>query len=238
MTFIMKHSIFTLLFLLFTSLVFSQENSMINLGVGSPFFGDTNDQIYNHKFSFPRADYFIELPALFFLNKPKDLFVTPGLRYFNFNEEISSGGGGGQSTEKVNRTALSLYSKFLINFGLGKQKSTIYYFGFISGVYLKTKTTGEISWRLVQEELDYYGHREINESGKRFFSKSYSGFIFGVKSRQKKKRFLNPGLEASYFPNFAGINTKINNYETPVTSGMANLSLTLGFGTKKSSSKN
>ena len=85
--------------IIFSSLhVFSQEHSIIDIGVGYPIFFQRNfdeNSGGTHYIGHERLNAFVELPELIRFKKNPDFSVYPGAGYFLFNEFESGGGHGG-----------------------------------------------------------------------------------------------------------------------------------------------
>ncbi len=230
----MKRTVLLFAFIFAFTFSKSQNHSIFNIGVGMPFFFQSNFNETSggsHSISSKRINAFIEKSGLFSFTETKNLYITPGAGYFLFNENGSGGGLGGGYSESLKHQAFSIYGKFLYEPGFNSDNNFNLYLGFLTGVYLYTETTGERSWWIMQQLQNRSGTSEVNESGESFFNSIYMGFLIGFNPLGKKSSsFINPLIEFSFFPNYAIIyDDNISEDEQKLSKNMAMISVAFGF---------
>lgn len=238
----MKKSIIITFFTLFTLCVCSQEKSNFTIGGGIPFlfakfnYSYSAGEVYfgNKKFNF-----FIEKPRAIQFKNNEQVWLTPGVSLLTLNEIEGSGALGGQSGKKYKRTAISVYTKFLINPVFLQTKVVSGNIGVVTGVYLYTKAKGKSEWHINYTNGYYAGSEEINTNSKAFFKSTYLGLVANININQNLIKWLNPGIEISFYPDFANIIDSHSgvNFDTDLSRSMLMASLKLGLKTKKAAQK-
>lgn len=225
---------FTILFLLILANTFAQEHSKITIGAGYPFMPKAKVDISYSSYSVgnKNINIFIEKPAIYSFANDKSLCLTPGLAYFQFNESGSGGGLGGGSSKNLKHTAYSLYLKCLYQKMIIKSSPSKIYFGFNTGAYLHSETTGTRKWWASGTPNNSSG--EVDEDGKHFFNSLYMGFIFGFQPFAKGKSTIKPIIEFSFYPNYATFyDPHTSEHEQKLSKNMFEISLGIGLGNKK-----
>lgn len=234
----MKHTTLLLLLVFTFTISKSQNHSLLNIGGGYPVFFQSNFNEESggyHEIGDKRLNVFIEKPGLFRFKEAEGLYITPGISYFFFEEYGSGGGLGGGNSKSLEHQAVSFFGKFIYERKFNAKKSTSIYMGFLSGVYLYSKTTGERSWWRSYEKPPRSGTVEVDESGKHFFNSVYMGVLFGFKPLgNNSSSVIVPVVEVSFFPNYAIIyDDHICESEQKLSKSMIMISLAVGFNTKR-----
>jgi hypothetical protein len=170
-----------------------------------------------------------------FKNNPA-FSLAPGIGYFLFNESESGGGLGGGNSSTVKHEALSLYAKLNYSITQNNEKVFCWYAGVLTGFYFYSKTNGERSWWMMQENGGQSGSQEINKSGKPFYNNFYNGIYAGFKIKTVKNYRFHPAFEFSYLPGYANITDRYLSNEDKdesLAKSMIMGSVIFGFSTKK-----
>ncbi len=195
------YSIFLLL-LFFGFRVFSQQHSLLNLGLGYSLFTGEKESYYEYNLTgFPHIT--VEKNLDLKINQKDRIRISPGLDFSSFKEHYKMVGLSSESYSDLRNSALSVYSKaaFLVN--LKNQRHSKLYAGLLGGVHLISKSKGTKSGMNSIETMPRYFDETINTNGKEFFRPFYYGFFAGFDLKNKKVSRLSPAFELSYFPNLA-----------------------------------
>lgn len=205
----MKIIVLFSLLMLFSINSLSQENTIINVGVGMPVF-------FRHNFRAPeygpytlkynRIHLFIEKPVS--LGAAKKISLNPGIAYFVFNESAESGGLGQHSYREVKHKAYSISTRLFYHFRINPEKSNRCYSGITAGKYIWSESTGASSWYRLEESHYIGGNKVIDDSGKAFFHSFYYGFTGGFTGLTKENSRFAPAFEISFYPDFFTLNDK------------------------------
>lgn len=223
----MKKIAFLTLIIFSSVLSFSQNSSIINIGVGFPIFfkSDFEESGMIHQLTGKRVHLFAEMPVN--IGTQRKFSVHPGVGYFLFNEIEQSDPSalGGYSNIELQHNAISIYSRMFYHFEGKNISFKQYYFGGTFGAYLWSKTTGQSSWWLYTSPKPISGSAIYNESGKAFFHSVYLGLTSGAKLKTKENSKIQPAVEFSFYPLFVTVNDEKRS--------MAMLTAVLGIGQKK-----
>lgn len=227
--------------IIFSSLhVFSQEHSIIDIGVGYPIFFQRNfdkNSGGTHYIGHERINTFAELPELIRFRNNPDFSVFPGAGYSLFNEFESGGGLGGGNDRTLKHQAFSLYLKFNYSITENSARPFRWYAGLLSGVYVFSKTNGNVGWFRLEQNGYKGGNYSFDHNGKFFFNNFYNGLYAGFKINTGTCNWIQPGFELSFYPGYASITDKFLAFEDQhksTTKSMMMLSVILGIGAKKS----
>jgi hypothetical protein len=208
----MKHILSIFLLVILPLWIFAQETPIFNIGAGMPIFFKQNyapTGYGTNTATWERINLFAEKPIL--ISKSRNLTFNPGISYFLFNETFGSDPSalGGSNSSELNHMALSISTKLLHDIDFKKEKNVDWYFGFVTGKYIITKTKGTKNWTSLQEQGYTPGAKELNKNGKSFFHSFYGGIIAGFKGKSKSK-VLKPQFEFSFYPSFVSMDMKEN----------------------------
>lgn len=237
----MKTFLASLFICFVSSVTFSQEISKLNFGVGNPFFIPKSNYSYSGGYVFidkNKLNLFAEIPGLFTFKKNPEFLIYPGLSLIHFNETHSSGALGGNGYTKYQRHALSIYSKFLYKPEFQFINPNNLNFGLVMGYYLYTHSSGYSEWSYYAQDWQYRGSSETDTDGKSFFKSFYFGLTTSFLFNFEKVKYLKPGVEFTFYPDYANIFDHYSGEtDTNISHSMFMGSLILGLGSKNKSKK-
>lgn len=233
----MKKIVILTLIVFSSVLTFSQETSIVSVGVGYPVFFQNNFDDYSggtHTMESKRINLTLEIPQLLKFKNNPNFFVTPGGSYIQLNENKFNEALGGSSIQNYKHQAISLYAKLLYEINIKTDKPFNWYGGVLAGAYIYTKTTGNIYGSRWTENGYVSGSSEVDMSGKSFYDSFYFGFFIGFKTLTKSNSFLKPSFEFSFLPGFVNVSRAgYNSGSEDYSKSMAMITVYLGMGKKK-----
>jgi hypothetical protein len=236
----MKKSALLTLIIFSSVFTFSQETSIINLGIGYPIFFQKNfisgsGAGNTHSMDSKRINLMLEIPDLLKFKNNPNFFVTPGVSYNQLNESKMNEALGGSSIRNYKHQAYSLYAKLIYEINTKSDMPFNWYGGVLTGAYIYTKTIGTEYGSSWTGDGYVSGSSEIDMSGKSFYDSFYMGFLIGFKTLTKSGSFVKPSFEFSFLPGFVNISSAGYHSESEdYSKSMALFSVILGFGHKKS----
>jgi len=199
----MRRTYFLIILIVFFYASNGQEQPILNVGVGWPFY--TKNENAPHYQLKVRGYPFVSIEKSLFIkvNNINRIGISPGLGFWGFSEDHSSGGLGGTSTQELKHFSFHGYAKLSIREIFSKRSKNLFNFGVISGMHLFTKTKGETSCTSMQPDW-CNSIVEIKKSGSDFFNTVYYGFFMGLQPKisSAQKKLIRPNFEIYYYPNF------------------------------------
>lgn len=176
-----------------SSVIFAQELSDINVGIGITDIINTETNTASSNVG--GYGFMVEKPIKIIGKKSNLLSFHPGINYTEINENSATSGLGHHNEYKILASSASIYSKFLINSKIKTKNEITFYTGAIIGTYFWSQIDNKEN-----SNIKYY------KNGKSFFHSGFWGLLVGIRSNLSETVKFMPAIEISYYPNYVDLN--------------------------------